>query len=61
MSRGDDLVASTLRVAVLRSISAQLAFANAELAMLDWKSPARSEEDLQHIMRASAGVEAPVS
>ena len=61
LSRGDDLVASTLRVAVLRSISAQLAFANAELAMLDWKSPARSEEDIQHIMRASAGVEAPVS
>ncbi|MCO4744593.1 MAG: cyclic nucleotide-binding domain-containing protein [Proteobacteria bacterium] len=54
----DDLAGSVLRVALLRSLSEQLAYANGQLAQLDWVARSRSKGDVRRLMMASAGVEA---
>lgn len=53
-----DLAGSALRVALLRSLSEQLAYANGQLAQLDWVARSRSKGDVRRLMMASAGVEA---
>lgn len=54
----DTPAGSALRVALIRSLSEQLAYANGQLAQLDWVARSRSEGDVRRLMMASAGVEA---
>lgn len=49
---------SALRVALVRSLSEQLAYANGQLAQLDWVARNPSDGDVRRLMLASAGVEA---
>lgn len=58
VAAGEDLAGSAMRVALVRSLSEQLAYANGQLAQLDWVARSRSEGDMRRLMMASAGVEA---
>jgi CRP-like cAMP-binding protein len=55
--REDDAAGRALRLAVIRSLSEQLAYANGQLALLDLTAQAA---DLTPLLRATAGVEAPI-
>lgn len=50
--------ASLLRTAIIRGLTDQIAYANAQLAMLDLEAERLTMEDLEPLVRASAGVEA---